>query len=169
MRKYKVFIVAVAVILLISACSNKSDIYSDMISEFSKLNQSNTTAIDTNVGKSDALGQNSKLLYSLRNTTDEDGKEIETFLAELVTMKENFEEKPQIPEFFYDVYISAQDKSLETYEMRVLIDDRIGYMILKEMKYGDHKYAKDRYFNLNDNLKKSFGKILSRVKSEGDN
>ncbi|SDX86871.1 hypothetical protein [Paenibacillus sp. PDC88] len=149
---------------VIGCSQSDKDTVRTYMNQMKQLNQENSV-IDTIVSKTDLEGKSGDIIGSHRDPGDDIGN-IYRIVDELDSLNEVVD-KPQIPEYYYEMLISAQDKnSLKTFDIRILVDPDITYIKWIDINSSDKKMEGiqiNKDYELSENLKTDIKQILNSV------
>jgi hypothetical protein len=147
-------------LLILTGCSKPK--VEKLMEQIKTLNAENSI-IDTIISKVDPDLQNGVILSSFRNP-DQRRPSIYKLISQLDSLKE-IQEKPLIPEYFYYLSIKAQKtKSLQTYEINIVVDPSYSYLKLISLETDDRKLGHvdiNKELEINNELKTELTEIIN--------
>ncbi len=147
------------VLLILTSCSKSKE--EKLMEQINSLNEDNSI-IDTIISKVDPGLQNGVILSSLRNP-DKRRPSIYKLISQLGSLKV-IQEKPLIPEYFYNLSIKAQEtKSLQTFEINVVVDPGFSYLKFISIETSNRKLGHieiNNEFEITNELKAELTQII---------
>ncbi|MBB6679730.1 hypothetical protein [Cohnella lubricantis] len=159
-RKYFKTIVSIQLIFLILVGCSKSK-QENLMDQIKTLNAENSV-IDTIISKVDPGLQDGVILSSFRNP-DQRRPSIYKLISHIDSFK-GFQGKPLIPEYYYYLAIRGQKiKSLQTYEINLIVDPSYKYLKLISIGSGDNnQIIINKEFEITSEMKSELTEIITK-------